>query len=310
MGQELYGAWLAFRKGKHPSRDIDAFEYALETNLRRLAHDIETREYRHGNYKRVTIQEKKRRDLAVAAVRDRVIHRLIYDKLVTIFDPTFDPDVWSCRIGKGLHRCLNRTIELLTRYPNSYIWRMDATKFFDSVDHAKLREFLRRRVRDKQTLWLCDEIIRSYHVGDLHGIPLGNLTSQVFANIYLNEFDRYVRHVLKPQAYARYGDDAILFARTRHEARDLRSEATVFLKGALKLTISPKSDVIIRADQPLHWLGHVVTDKCAVVDKYTTRSVLRKVNLRNVASYKSLNLAKWPKRELDWRLLDEVFDIY
>jgi len=137
-------------------------------------------------------------------------------------------------------------------------------------------------------------------------VPIGNLTSQIFANIYLNEFDRYVRHVLKPLGYVRYGDDAILFVRTRHEARQFRKAATDFLREELRLTVNPKNDVIFRTDQPLHFLGHVITDKYVVVDKHTTRTVMEKINLRNVASYKSLKLAKWPKRQIDYLILDEI----
>jgi hypothetical protein len=139
-----------------------------------------------------------------------------------------------------------------------------------------------------------------------HGIPIGNLTSQIFANIYLNEFDRFVRHDLKPLAYVRYGDDAILFGRTRAETRQIRSRAVNFLSNRLKLTVNLLNDVIIRADQPLHFLGHAVTAGYAVVDKHTTRAVLSKITLKNVASYKSLKLAKWPKRQIDWLTLDKI----
>ncbi|MCL2451798.1 reverse transcriptase/maturase family protein [Candidatus Saccharibacteria bacterium] len=313
---DLFAAWRNFRRGKKPNTAIDEFAYNLTANLARLADEIERREYRHGGYRRVVVEEKKRRDLAVAAVRDRVVHRLVYDELVEIFDAKFDPDAWSCRKDMGLHKCLTRTQQLLTKHHANFVWRMDVAKFFDRVDHAKLREALRRRVQDPRLLYPCDELLDSYNCQTggggqgsqqpPHGIPIGNLTSQIFANIYLNEFDRYVRHVLKPQAYVRYGDDAALFCRTRAEARAMRQTATKFLREELKLAVNPKNDVIIRADQPLHFLGHVITDKYAVVDKHTTRSVMEKVNIRNIASYKSLNLAKWPKRQIDYLLLDEI----
>ena len=162
MQDQIYEAWRAFRRGKKPSPDIDNFEYHLAANLVSLTNDIAGGTYRHGSYRRVIIRERKRRDLAVAAVRDRVVHRLVYDKLVDLFDKSFDPDVWSCRCGKGLHKCLTRCQQLLGKYQNSYIWRMDITKFFDNVDHGVLKQCLRRRIKDKQLLWLCDEIISSY----------------------------------------------------------------------------------------------------------------------------------------------------
>lgn len=109
----LYTAWCHFRKGKSASAAIDHFAYNVEENVLRLSHDIQKKTYQHGDYQRITLQEKKRRDLAVAGVRDRVVHRLLYDYLLASFDPTFDFDVWSCRKGKGLHACLNRTQQCL-----------------------------------------------------------------------------------------------------------------------------------------------------------------------------------------------------
>jgi hypothetical protein len=142
--------------------------------------------------------------------------------------------------------------------------------------------------------------------GTLCGIPIGNLTSQIFANIYLHEFDRYVRHTLKPLAYARYGDDAVFFCQNRRQAREFRQKSVEFLSETLKLTINPKNDVIVPAQSGLHFLGHAITAEYAVVDRHTTKSALQKVSLNNVASYKSLKLVKWPKRQIDHLVLDEL----
>jgi retron-type reverse transcriptase len=159
-----YDAWLGFRKGKKPTRSIDTFAYHLEENIARLSRELKDRSYKHGSYQKVVLQEKKRRDLAVAGVRDRVVHRLLYDYLLVIFDKTFDPDVWSCRQGKGLHKCLARTQKLLAQHSGSYIWRADITKFFDNVAHSTLLNCLDRKIGDdEQTMWLCREVIDSYN---------------------------------------------------------------------------------------------------------------------------------------------------
>jgi retron-type reverse transcriptase len=162
MRSQLFITWQSFRHGKKPNPAIDAFEYGLEKNLRQLAHDIETQTYRHGGYRHVVVEEKKRRDLAVATVRDRVVHRLVYDELTAIYDRTFDVDVWSCRKGKGLHKCLARTRRLLAKHRTAFIWRTDISKFFDHVNHEVMKKCLRRRISNLQTLRLCDEIINSY----------------------------------------------------------------------------------------------------------------------------------------------------
>lgn len=303
-------AWRAFRQGKKPSRAIDAFAYHAEIELDCLRREIASRAYRHGPYHTRTVREKKRRELAVASVRDRVVHRLVYDTLVAACDHMFDPDVWSCRRGKGLHGCLQRAQRLIRTHRTAYVWRMDITKFFDAVDRTVLRQCLRRHVSDPHALWLADEIVRSYHhhtrEGHLAGIPIGNLTSQIFANIYLHEFDRYIRHVLKPLAYVRYGDDAVVWCRTRRQAEEVRRRASTYIADTLHLHVNPKNDVIIPPRAGLHFLGHVVTDSYIVVDRHTTRAVLAKSNSRSIASHKSLLLAKIPKRQLDWQLADEI----
>lgn len=315
----IYQAWCCFRKGKRPSHAIDEFAYNLEINVAKLASELTDRSYQHRGYQEITLCEKKRRDLAVASIRDRVVHRLLYDYLVDQFDKTFDPDVWSCRVGKGLHHCLTRTQKLLRKYEYSCVWRADITKFFDSVDHGRLMECLRRKIGQDQTaLRLCQEVIASYNVLNKQalrqaqgkqGIPIGNLTSQIFANIYLNEFDRFVRHRLKPQAYVRYGDDFILICPTRRAAFALRGQAEDFLHQHLRLSINPKSNVVVPAASGLKFLGHDITRAAVIVDRHTTKRILPKIGWHNVSSYKALALPTEAKNSLDWILLEKYVDM-
>lgn len=303
----VYKAWLAFRKGKKPTGPIDRFAFGLEGYLARLSADLIDGSYRHGGYKEIALTEKKRRDLAVASVRDRVVHRLLYDYLLVKFDTGFDADVWSCRTGKGLHKGLARTQALLRKHSGSYIWRADITKFFDSVDQQALAACLKRRIGpDKPAMRLCQEIIDSYQVKPARGIPIGNLTSQLFANIYLHEFDRFVRHALKPQAYIRYGDDFLLFYSTRHQARRARETAAEFLRNNLDLKLNPKNDVVIPARSGLKFLGHTITAENLAVDDYTTRRVLKRIDSHNASSYRALALVKEARQSLDWILLEEL----
>ena len=141
------------------------------------------------------------------------------------------------------------------------------------------------------------------------GIPIGNLTSQIFSNIYLNNFDRFVRHILKPQAYVRYGDDFILLAPTRKQVYRIREQATEYLHAKSGLAVNPKNDVVVQARAGLKFLGHAVTKSFTMVDKHTTRSVLAKVSWHNVASYRSLYLVEAARKELDWILLEKDLDL-
>jgi len=158
----IWRAWAAFRKGKKLSREITVFEAELERNLLLLCADLHNGQYRHGSYNHRIVNEKKRRDIAVASVRDRVVHRLLYDYLVPLIDPKLDYDVWSCRKNKGLHQALLRTKHLLTKYSHAWVWRADISKFFDNVDQSTLGTCLERYVNDKKALNLFDKVIESY----------------------------------------------------------------------------------------------------------------------------------------------------
>lgn len=130
----IWRSWIAFRKGKQPSQAITLFESELERNLLQLCADLNSDTYKHGDYNHRIVNEKKRRDIAVATVRDRVVHRMLYDYLVPLVDPKLDYDVWSCRKGKGLHQALLRTQTLTNKYSHDWVWRADIAKFFDNVD--------------------------------------------------------------------------------------------------------------------------------------------------------------------------------
>lgn len=201
------------------------------------------------------VNDSKPRHIAVAPVRDRVIHRLLYDYFVPLLDPYFDYDVWSCRKDKGLDAAINRTQKLLSRYPHSWVWRGDITKFFDSVNQTVLTGVVNYYIKDHVAIELLDEVINSYKVAPDQGIPIGNLTSQILANVYLNEFDRHVRHILKPSAYVRYGDDFILLFPTQHEVKQARTAAISFLDSTLHLTMHARNDIIVPVRKGIHFLG-------------------------------------------------------
>ena len=159
---KLWGVWYRFRRGKHPSQDIDAFAYDLEANLVQLYKDLIQGTYQHGSYRHISITDNKRRDLSVATIRDRAVHRLLYEYLLDKYDQTFIYDAWSCRPGKGLLGAIERTQDFSRRFPKSWVWRADMKKFFDHVNQDVLKQCLRRRVDDSKALWLLETVIDSY----------------------------------------------------------------------------------------------------------------------------------------------------
>lgn len=154
-----------FRRGKRRNKELANFEYFLEDNLWWLYLDLNEDKYTHHSYQHFTIQEGKRRDIAVACMRDRVVHRLVYEYLVSIYDRIFIYDVWSCRRGKGLTDAINRTEKFFKKYPKSFVWRADVTKFFDNVRQDILFNILSRRVKDEKAIRLIKQIITSYKTG-------------------------------------------------------------------------------------------------------------------------------------------------
>lgn len=144
--------------------DLHDFQYHLEKNLFKLFKRLNSGEYRHGGYKKFVVCDNKRREISVASVCDRVVHRIVYDYLTSVYDKTFIYDAWSCRVGKGLLGAIKRAQEFLRHFPNAYLWKCDIRKFFDSVDRKTLLEILAFKIKDATTYKLIREIIWSFAV--------------------------------------------------------------------------------------------------------------------------------------------------
>lgn len=218
------------------------------------------------------------------------MHRLIYDHLNKIYDKTFINDAWSCRLGKGLLGTIQRAQTFLQKYPQSYIWKADVKKFFDSVDQETLLKILSLRIRDKTTTDLLRNVINSFTAVKNYkvGMPIGNLTSQIFANIYMNELDRYVTYELKSTAYLRYGDDFILIENDIEKLNSYRAMTIVFLKCALKLEMNTKSDRIVKAKHGLKFLGVKLWPYNRYLNKRNLLRSKEKLYYNNIPSYSGL----------------------
>lgn len=160
----LWRSWYKFRQGKKRSREIDHFSYYLERNLFLLWQELNNDLYIPGLYRNFVVTDNKRREISVAPIRDRVVHRLFYEYLTDLYDKNFFFDVWSCRKGKGLVGAIDRTQSFLHSYPESLIWRADISKFFDNVNQDTLINILGRKVLDPKGLGVISTIIRSYQL--------------------------------------------------------------------------------------------------------------------------------------------------
>ena len=160
----IWQNWFKFRKSKRKTRELEIFSYCLEQNLQTLYFDLNTDQYKHGGYKKFIVTDSKRREIRVANIRDRIVHRLLYEYLYKIYNKTFIYDAWSCRKNKGLFGTIERTQKFLSKYPNSFVWRADIKKFFDNVDQQTLLEILSLRIKDIKALNILKEIITSHSV--------------------------------------------------------------------------------------------------------------------------------------------------
>ncbi|HEY4510191.1 MAG TPA: reverse transcriptase/maturase family protein [Candidatus Paceibacterota bacterium] len=205
--ENLLEAWKEFARGKRSKNDVQEFELNLMSTIISLHYDLANGTYTHGEYQAFRICDPKPRDIHKATVRDRLLHHAIYRKLYPFFDRTFIADSFSCREEKGTHRALNRFrafSRIVGRNNTRTCWvlKCDIQKFFASIDHNTLLELLGKYIPDKKVQWLLERVIVSfYSTKPGVGLPLGNLTSQLFCNIYMNEFDQFVKHKLKVEYY-------------------------------------------------------------------------------------------------------------
>ena len=158
----IWASWYRFVNGKKASYELLEFFYNLESNLFNLREDLVGGTYAHRFYRKFFVTDNKRREVSVACLRDRVVHRLIYDYLVPIYDDTFIFDVWSCRKNKGLLEAIERTQKILFGYSSYFVWRADIIKFFDNVSHKELKTVIERKIKDSQALSIINKIIDSY----------------------------------------------------------------------------------------------------------------------------------------------------
>jgi retron-type reverse transcriptase len=253
---DLLNLWQAFikaSKGRRSHPSIAGFEYNLENELVALHHELKEETYQPGGYRSFTIHEPKRRKISAAPFRDRVVHHALINVIGPMLERKFIFGSYANQVGKGTHKALDRCTYFMRRY--EYVLPCDVTQFFPSIDHQILHSILAKTIRDEQTLRLIDKIIASgegvlneeynmiyFPQDDLfsasrpRGLPIGNLTSQFWANVYLNELDQFVKRELKVRAYLRYVDDFVLFSNDKKELHEWRAALIEFLAG-LRLTL-------------------------------------------------------------------------
>lgn len=282
--ETIVRAWHSFVRGKTGRLDIEAFAFDLEAHLEQLYHDLASGQYRHGPYRVFVRCDPKRRVIAVPSVRDQIVHHLLVQAIGPTFERRFHPHSYASRPGRGVlaaAESVHRWIRECSDDGRQRCWalRMDVASYFASVDHAMCSTLLTRRIGEP---WhsLVMEIIGSYgehRDGRRCGIPLGNLTSQLFANVYLHELDWFVAHALRVSRYARYMDDWVVVSRDRGVLEYIASRCCIFLRTALLLNVPDRKVSITPVLRGVDWLGFRIFPHHRVLRPATIRRLRQRV---------------------------------
>jgi len=262
---------LAFQKagkGKSSKFYVIEFKKNLKKNLLELKRELEWEIYRPSPLTKFTIRDPKTRVIRKSIFKDRIVHHAVVNILDPIYEPRFISDSYANRINKGTIAAIQR-FDIFKRKVSKngnlvnnpidnnmirgYVLKADIKKFFDSIDQAKLLEILRRKIKDEKVIWLITKILKNFD-NKISGMPLGNMTSQFFANVYLNDLDQFVKHKLKMKYYIRYVDDFVILHENKEILKNCKNKIEKYLMN-LKIELHPNKSKVYPLYKGLDFLG-------------------------------------------------------
>jgi RNA-directed DNA polymerase len=281
--ESLLNAYYAASKGKHSKRACFVFERNLGANLAQLHSELHSGRYTPRPYYSFIVYEPKPRMIYAPAFRDRVVQHAIYNVIMPIFDKSFIAQSYACRVGKGTHKAADYAQQALKQGSTcSYTLKLDIRKFFYRIDREILRKLLVRKIKDQRMLSLL--MLIADH-GEPLGIPIGSLLSQVYALVYLNPLDHFIKRELKIKKYCRYVDDFILFGLTREAALFCKQEIIDFIKRELNLELSRAT--LARTNKGVNFVGYRTWRRKRFIRKrslYNLRRAVKKQRLSSIIS--------------------------
>lgn len=283
--ENLLAAWKEFKRGKTNKPDVQRFYFSLEENLFNLHRELMEKSYQPDRYEFFYVRDPKLRPIHKASVRDRVLYQAVFRILYHIFDRHFIFDSFSCRFNKGTHAGVKRLKRFVLKAGANYTQpvyalKCDVQKFFYSIDHKILLELLKKKINDSDVIWLLEKIVGSFSVAPEKGLPLGNVTSQLFANVYLNELDQFVKHILKEKYYLRYCDDFVILGTEERHLNNNIEKLKIFLTERLNLHLHPRKVKICKLAQGIDFLGYVILPRRIVMRTKTKRRVIKRIKNR------------------------------
>jgi RNA-directed DNA polymerase len=284
--ENLLEVWKEFKRGKNKRKDVISFQSNLFENIRSLHCDLKNKTYLHGGYIAFDISDPKPRDIHKASVRDRLLHHAIYRIMYSHFDERFIFDSYSCRLRKGTFMAIERFEYFCGKVSKNntricWVLKCDIRKFFASIDQEILIKILEERVLNKDILQFFEKVIKSFELGVRgKGLPLGNLTSQLLVNIYMDKFDHFVKEGLKEKYYIRYADDFVFMSDDKSHLENLIPKISEFLENNLKLSLHPDKLFIKTLYSGIDFLGWVHFSKHKVLRTTTKKRMFRNIIIK------------------------------
>lgn len=278
--------WRA-QRGKSHKSEVQMFREHLDEELERMRIELQDGTVYFGDYSYFTIYDPKERIICAASFRERVLHHAIMAVCGSVFDKYQIDDSFASREGKGVDACLKRTCEFCRRY--RWYLKLDVRKFFDSINHSVLKSLLNRRFKDQRLLGIFFKIIDSYETRDDCGIPIGNLTSQFFANLYLGGMDHMIKDRWRVPGYVRYMDDFILFADEPDILKNCHIKLTEMLKEELKLELH--EPIMNRCSFGIPYLNYRILPNEMRLSLEAKRRFRRKISIANAREDSDMALA-------------------
>lgn len=299
--ENIHRAYVQASRAKHYKSAILQYSANIEENLLQLRNELCSKKYVHGEYRHFIVYESKKRQIMSAPFKDRVMHHALCNIINPIFDKGFIHDSYACRVERGTHRAVKRLKKFLRSgdYNKMYILKCDISKYFNSINHGILFKLIEKKIIDKDVLQLLHTIINSANVETGVGIPIGNLTSQLFANIYLNELDQFIKHTLRVKCYIRYMDDFLILDLDKKKLAEYRSEMDDFIRKKLALTLHPYKSTISPVRLGVDFLGYRIFEHYTKLRKSTVRRFVKRIKLAK----KSLENGNLKQEDFDMKLM-------
>ncbi len=297
--ENLLAAWKLFIRGKKNRKDTQGFQLRLVDNILDLHLELKEKTYLHRGYQAFSISDPKPRNIHKASVRDRILHRAIYEKLYPYFDKKFISDSFSCRQGKGTHEALRRFKKFTSQVSKNntktvWVLKCDIKKFFASIDQKILMNILSKYISDEDILGLISKIVGSfYSTKEGVGLPLGNLTSQLLVNIYMNEFDQFMKNELRVKYYIRYADDFVVLSEDRTTLEHILGQISRFLEDRLRLSLHPNKIFIKTVASGADYLGWIHFPDRKILRTATKNRMMKNLEIKidypaTIESYRGL----------------------